>query len=287
MSLTAAYHAPADLVSALALLREHGMEARVVAGGQSLLPMLNLRVLQPDRLVDISRLAGELEYIRQAGRHLSIGALTRHTEVERSPLVAATVPLLGQTVRHIAHAQIRNRGTIGGSLCHGDPAAEYPVTMVCLEAEFRLQCAGGERWVPAAEFFLAPLTTALTPEELLTAVRIPLPPAGTGSAFCEFSLRRGHFALVAVAAQVRVAAGRIAAAQIALGGAFPMPQRAIQAEAALLGHAPDAAAIEAAAAAAHAEVQPEDDSSASAGYRRHQARVLVRQALRQALGQGD
>ncbi len=284
MSLTTVYHAPKNLAEALELLRRLGPDAKVVSGGQSVLPLINLRMMRPEILVDISPLASELSYIRRVGDHLVIGAMTCHRDVEHSDLVAETVPLLREAVHQIGHPQIRNRGTIGGSVAHADPSAEYPVSLVCLGAEFKLQSTGGERWVPADEFFLAPLITALLPEELLTEVRVPVPPSGAGAAFREFSQRVGDFALVCAAALVRVEAGVVASARIAVGGANPVPARALQAEAALVGQPAQAEAIQAAATAAMAEADPEGDSNASADYKRHLVQVLVRDALRAAMG---
>lgn len=277
------YEAPTTLSAALALLAAAGDEAKVLAGGQSLVPLLNLRLARPARLVDVNRVPG-LDAIRLADGHLTVGALVRHRAVERSDLVRRHCPLLHQAVGHIGHVQIRNRGTVGGSLAHADPAAELPAVMAALGATLILTGVAGERAVPARDFFRGFFATALQPGELLTAVRVPGAPPGTGSAFLEVARRHGDFALCGVAAQVQLdPAGRVTAVWLGLTGVGPGPVVPADACAVLVGELPTAGAIAAAADKAAAACDPEDDIHASAEYRRHVAGVLTRRALTAAI----
>jgi len=273
------YLAPSSLADALALLQAHGDQAKLMAGGQSLMPMLNMRLARPKVLIDLGGL-DELRYIRDAGSHLAFGALTRQRAVERSAEVAARLPLLHEAILNVAHPQIRNRGTIGGSLAHADPASELACVAACLDAEFTAVGPEGERTIPAAEFFLTYYTTTLMEGEVLTEVRFPLPAPGTGSAFIELSRRHGDFALVGVACSLTLnAAGAIATARVALTGVGGTPVRAAATEAALLGAAPEPAALQSAAAQAAEGLDPDSDIHASADYRLHLARVLTERAL--------
>lgn len=277
------YAAPASLEEALEILAQRGDEARPLAGGQSLVPAMNFRLAAPDVLVDLNGVA-ELAYVREAADGgVAIGAMARQRVAELSPVVAARAPLLAETLPWVAHAQIRNRGTMGGSVAHADPAAEIPAVCLAADARFRLARAGDldGRWVEAADFFTGLFGTALEPGELLVEIHWPAPEPRTGWAFRELARRRGDYALVGVAAGVTLdAAGRCARARIALLSVGDRPVAARGAEAALAGQAPTEAAIEAAAdAAATADVEPSSDIHGSAEYRRHLTRVLVRRTL--------
>lgn len=229
------YAAPESLDDALALLDD---DSRPLAGGQSLMPMLNFRLARPARLVDLERVAG-LAYLDDAGGPLRIGAMTRQAALERSELVAARWPLLRQAVRLVGHAQIRSRGTVGGSVAHADPKAELPVALAALDARFHVRSALGARTLTAAELFQGPLMTALEPDELLVEIEVPALPDGTGTAFVEHARTHGDFAIAGVAAVA--APGRAA---IALLGAGPVPLRAIEVERALAERASVADASE-------------------------------------------
>lgn len=278
------YFAPQSLDAALALLAQHGGDAKPLAGGQSLIPAMNFRVAQPAILVDLNRL-DELDYVRQAdGGELRIGAMTRQRRLERELLVARAAPLLHETIPYIAHPQIRNRGTIGGSLAHADPAAELPVIAMALDARLRLQSASGERWVAAGEFFQGLFTTALTPEELLVEIALPAMPPRTGWSFIEFARRHGDYALMGVAARVTLdEAGQCRQARLVYLNAGDGPVDARQAAESLRGRTLSTEAIDAAAdLAADNEIDPTGNVHASAEYQRHLANVLTRRALKQA-----
>lgn len=276
------YVAPASLDEALGLLARHGAEAKVIAGGQSFVPMANFRLLRPEVVVDLNRIPS-LAYVRETPEGLAVGAMTRHREFERSALVRRVCPLLSEAVPNIAHAVIRNRGTMGGSLSHADPAAEWPVVAVALGATMVLRSAKGERRVAAKDFFVALMTTALRPEEILVEIRFPRVPPKSGAAFLEVSRRHGDFALVAVAAQLTLdPAGKVAQARLALGGVSATPVDANVEASSLAGRAPDAAAFAALGERIAAQLQPNEDLHASAQYRREVAAVLVRRALDEA-----
>ncbi len=279
-----AYHRPATLDEALALLAEHGGEAKPLAGGQSLIPAMNFRLARPAVLVDLNRVA-ELGYVRAGRDGLQIGAMTRQRAVERSEAVRSAAPLLAEAMPFIAHPQIRNRGTVGGSLAHADPAAELPAVMLALEARFRARGPQGERWIPAGEFFTGILETALGPDELLLEVAVPQSPARTGYAFAELARRRGDYALVGVAARVTLdRRGRCQAARITLFSVGDGPVLAAAAAAMLDGQEPSPEAMRAAAdAAAQRDIDPPSDIHASAAYRRRLAAVLTRRALQRAV----
>lgn len=258
------YVAPADLDGVLAALEQEG--ARVLAGGQSLIPLLNFRLVRPELLVDLRRVPG-LDGIALEGGVLRLGAMVRQRAAERSPLVGAACPLLAQALPHVGHAQIRNRGTIGGSLCHADPSAELPLVAVALDAELVLRSRRGERRVPAADFYLTYMTADVRPGEVLVEARFPA--EASPSAFLEVARRHGDFALVA-------AAVRREPPRVVLGGVGPVPLRAPQAEAALAAGEPP----EAVGAAGAAGLEPDSDLHASAEYRREVAAVLVARAVR-------
>lgn len=277
------YIAPHSLDEALEALAGHGPEAKVLAGGQSLVPAMNFRLLQPAVLIDLNPLQ-DLQYIRFEDGELRIGAMTRQRQVELDPLVAEHAPLLHETMPYVAHVQIRNRGTVGGSLAHADPAAELPVVALALGARLRLRSTRGERWVPAEEFFLGMFTTALEPDEILVEVAFPASPPATGWAFTEFARRRGDYALAGVAAGVTLAPdGACQEARVVLLNVGDGPVAARQAAGLLQGQQPDAEAIEAVAQAVDAEIDPMGNVHASPEYQRHLARVLTRRALTTAV----
>ncbi len=279
------YHAPATVDEALAHLAEHGWDAKVLAGGQSLIPMMNFRLAQPAVLVDLNNVA-ELAYItptRDGG--LAIGAMTRQAEVERDPLVAGVAPLIHAAMPNIAYPAIRSRGTFGGSLAHADPSAELPAISLALGARFRVRGQKGERWVPADEFFLGFFTTVLEPDDLLVEVAVPPMPARSGWAFQEVARRHHDFALVGVAALVTLnGGGTCDDARLVYFSVSDGPVAAEQAAAVLRGQQPTEATIaEAAEAAATADIpEPNSDINASADYRRHLIRVLGKRVLAEA-----
>jgi carbon-monoxide dehydrogenase medium subunit len=282
------YHRPDTAAEAVTLLAEHGDEAKVLAGGQSLVPMLALRLTVFEHLVDISRVA-ELEGIERRGDSLWIGSGTTEAAVERSPLVAETVPLLARATPYIGHFQIRNRGTLGGSLAHADPAAELPAVAVALDAAIEARSVRGSRRIPAGDFFVSAFTTVLEPEELVTAVHMPVWGAGSGFAVAELTRRHGDFAIAGAACGVQVAGGRIARAAVALFGMGSVPVRAWSAEQALAGALAAEADLTAIGGEAVAALEPPSDAHGSAAYRRRVGAHMVTRALRAALAeaQGD
>jgi carbon-monoxide dehydrogenase medium subunit len=276
------YEAPASLEEALELLKARGDDAKVLAGGQSLLPMLNMRLARPALVVDINRIPN-LAHIKVDNGQLRIGALVRHTGVVRSQDVAKGWPLLREAAAQIGHDAIRNRGTVAGSMAHADPTAEHPAVLAALDGEVVVRKAGGERVLGPDEFFLGYLTTALQPDEIVTEVRYPALAPRTGSAFVEFAPRVGDFAIVGVAATVTLGAdGAWQDVRVALTGVGGSPFRARQAEAALRGSRPKAEDLKAAAAQVAAAIEPDSDIKASASYRRKLARSLTERALQTA-----
>ena len=277
------YFAPATVDQALALLAAHGGEAKPLAGGQSLIPAMNFRLARPRALVDLNRIA-ELSYIRSAKGGTTIGAMTRQRAVEQSDVVARGAPLLAEAMPAIAHPQIRNRGTIGGSLAHADPSAELPAVMLALDAAFRARSVTGERTIPASEFFKGMLETALAPDELLVEIGLRPMPDRSGTAFLEVARRHGDYALVGIAVVVTLdGQGRCKAARIALLSVGDGPVLAVEAGKTLTGQVPSAEMVRAAAdAAATRDVDPPSDIHASAAYRRRLVAVLTRRALGRA-----
>jgi carbon-monoxide dehydrogenase medium subunit len=277
------YHDPVDLSEALNLLAELGDEAKALAGGQSLVPLLNFRLVRPAHLVDLNRIA-DLAYVRPWNDGIALGAMTRQRTAERDELVRARTPLVRQALAQVGHVHIRNRGTIGGSLAHADPAAELPAVVAALDAELVVRSAVGERVVAPEDFFVSYLTTCVAPTELLAEIRLPALPPRTGTAFLELSRRHGDFALVGVAAAVTLADdGRCQAARIALTGVGPTPVRAHAAEQVLIGQRPGGEAWREAARAATRELEPDSDLHASSTYRKEVAEVLVARALEAAV----
>lgn len=273
-----AYHRPASLGEAFELLDRYGSDGRILAGGQSLVPVLNMRLATPAALIDINRLPG-LDGIGLGPDGLVIGALCRHAAVEVSPLVAQHAPLLAQAVPHVAHPAIRTRGTVGGSIALADPAAEVPACLVALDAAVRVTRRGSTRDIPAARFFRGIYTTALEPGELVTAAVIPPIARGWRSRFDELVRRAGDYALVGLAAHGRVADGTLAELRLVFAGVGPIPMRAARAEAALAGRRPDQDALAAAGRALDADLDPPGDVHATAALRRHLARVLLGRVL--------
>ena len=277
------YIAPASLAEALTVMAEHGTEAKLLAGGQSLVPVMNFRLAQPTLIVDINDLA-ELGAVRRENGVLRLGAMVRQRTLEFDKTVAANLPLLQETMPYIAHPQIRNRGTLGGSLAHADPAAELPVLAVLLHGRFHLQRQNQSRWVDAADFFTGLFTTALAPEEILTEVELPLMPERTGAAFVELARRHGDFAQAGVAVAVTLdAAGLCQAARLVYLNLGEIPMVAEQTAASLQGQPLNEDTIRAAAEmAAQNEIEPTTDVHATAAYKRHLAKVLTIRALKQA-----
>jgi CO/xanthine dehydrogenase FAD-binding subunit len=277
------YAAPQKTDEAVALLSQHGDRAKVLAGGQSLVPLLNFRLARPEVLVDVNRVA-ELAYVRPLQSGVAIGALTRQHALERAEVIRTKLPIVAEACRLIGHLPIRHRGTLGGSLAHADPASELPAVMVALEAELTVARRGGQRTLPADQFFTGMLTTALAPDELLTEVRVPELPPRTGGAFIEIARRAGDFALVGIAALVTLDdAGRVSRARLALCGAGPTPIRAREAERVLAGERPDARTLDEAAEQIAAATDPPSDIHASAAFRKKLARHVGRQAIELAI----
>ncbi|MER3456811.1 MAG: molybdopterin dehydrogenase [candidate division GAL15 bacterium] len=275
------YHDPTSVEEALELLADHAPEAKVLAGGQSLLPLLNLRLARPSRLVDINRLDA-LDYLVEDGGWLRVGARVRQRRVERDAGVRRFVPLLAEAIRYVGHPQIRNRGTVCGSLAHADPAAELPAVAVALGALMVARNRFGLREIPAEEFFTGPLSSALQPDELLVEARFPRSPTGWGWAFLEVSNRHGDYALCAVAAGVRVEADSVREARLAYAGVGPVPVRLREAELALVQEERLEEALRAVAEEARRGLHPEGDIHASSAFRRHLAAVLTVRAARLA-----
>jgi carbon-monoxide dehydrogenase medium subunit len=275
------YYAPKSLDEALAHLTEFGWDAKALAGGQSLVPMMNFRLAQPAVLVDLNNVE-ELFYIRpDDDGGLQIGAMTRHYQVEKDPLVAERAPLISESYAHIATVQIRSRGTIGGSIAHADPSAELPAVSLALDAQYRLKSKSGERVVPAHEFFVGMYTTALEPEELLVEVMLPAMGPRTGWAMVEVARRPHDFALVGVAAVVTLDDKDLCKkARIVLFSVSDRPVEALKAGEVLVGQKLDGKVIAAAArVAAIEEIDPSSDIHATAEFRHHLAEVLTRRAL--------
>ncbi len=273
-----AYARPATVEEACALLAEHGEDARLLAGGQSLMATLNMRLSAPELLIDINRIDG-LAGISVTGGTLRIGAMTRHVDVETSPEIAEHAPLIAQAMPHIAHPAIRNRGTFGGSIAFADPAAELPACAVALGARFELRSTGATRMVAADDFFLGLYETELAPGEMLTAVEIPVIAPGYRSAFMELARRRGDYAMVGIAVHARLADGVIGDSRLVYFAAGERPVVARAASAAIDGKAPSEETFEAAASALGDDLDPPSDLNADPATRLHLARVITRRTL--------
>jgi aerobic carbon-monoxide dehydrogenase medium subunit len=274
-------HQPETADEAVALLAEYADDVKVLAGGQSLVPLLNFRLARPEHLVDIGRIAA-LARIGDGAGTIAVGATVRQAHAERSPAVTGHVPLLAAALPMIAHPPIRSRGTVGGSLAHADPAAELPAVAMALDAVFVAISARGRREIPAAEFFRTYLTTALDADELLAEIRFPRAADATGAAFREVARRRGDFALVGVAAQLTVTDGLVADTRVCVSGVGDVPHRCHHAEAVLTASRPGPAVFAAAAAAVRASVEPRGDLHATAAYRTDVAGTLTERALAEA-----
>jgi carbon-monoxide dehydrogenase medium subunit len=277
------YEAPGTVAEALDLLAEHGDEASVLAGGQSLIPLLALRLAQPAVLIDINGVAG-LSGVSTTDGWVTIGATTREYMAEESATIAESVPLFAAALPLIGHEAIRSRGTVGGSLAHADPAAELPAVARALNAEFVVRGPSGERVVPAAEWFEGYLTTSRGPDELLTEVRFLAARPGTGTSFQEVARRHGDFAMVGLATSVTLNVGTITDARLAFAGVSDVPARATAAEELLEGERPTAELFAEAARVAAADIDPPSDLHGSAEYRKKVAAALVRRGLREAVG---
>jgi carbon-monoxide dehydrogenase medium subunit len=278
-----AYYAPASVDAAIALLQRYDGDARVLAGGQSLIPMMNFRLAAPPALVDINRVPG-LAYIEADGDVVRIGAMTRQRAIEFSLLVAEKLPLLREAICHVGHLPTRSRGTIGGSIAHADPAAELPMVLQALEGEVLARGPNGERRIKAADLIRDALTTSLKADEIITEIRLPAMPPGAGYAVEEFSRRHGDFAIAAIAVMLVRDGSRCGKARIATAGISSHSIRLPAAERILEDNGLSETVLEQAAAKAAESVEPLADQNASAEYRRQLTRVLTHRALRRAAG---
>src|SRR5512135_960148 len=277
------YHAPGSLADAITLLDKLGDEAKVLSGGMSLLPMLKIRLAQVAHLVDIGRIPG-LDYIKEEGGTLKIGAATKESALERSDLIRSKYPILLDTALVIADPIVRNRATAGGNLAHGDPANDHPATMLALGASIVARGPKGERTIPVDQFFKGLFTTALAANEILTEIRIPTPPARSGGAYVKLERKVGDFATAGAAAQVTLAAtGTIEKAGIGLTNAGPTPIKAVEAEKFLAGKKPDDATLQEAGRLAAKATNPSADRRGSVEYKREMARVHTVRALKAAI----
>uniref|UniRef100_A0A831THI3 Xanthine dehydrogenase family protein subunit M n=1 Tax=Thermorudis peleae TaxID=1382356 RepID=A0A831THI3_9BACT len=279
------YHVPELLDEALGLLAELGADAKPLAGGQSLIPMLNMRLARPGHLIDLNRIA-ELDYLAERDGGLAVGAMTRQRAVERSTLVREGCPLLAQAIRYVGHLPIRTRGTVGGSVAHADPAAELPGVLAALDGRITLRSRSGSRVLGPDAFFLGALATAAAPDELVTEIWVPTVPERTGQVWLEVARRHGDYALVGLGASVTLDGdGTISEARLALIGVGPVPVRARRAEERLRGERPATSLFREAGRLVSAEIQPETDVHATSEYRRRVAAVLTERALAEATRQ--
>ncbi len=277
------YLRPKTVPEAVAMLQQHGDEAKILSGGQSLIPMMKMRLARPAYLIDINRISG-LSYIKEEGGVLKIGGLTRESELEHSPVVRAEFPLLVDTARVIADPQVRNMATVGGNLAHGDPANDHPAAMTALGAQVVATGPKGERVIAIEDFFVTLFTTALEPHEILTEIRIPIPPAKSGGSYFKVERKVGDFATAAVAVQLTLdGAGAVQKAGIALTNVGPTPIKCKAAEAALVGKKPDAATIAQAAQLASDAAQPSADLRGPVEYKRGLAKELTKRAIARAV----
>ena len=276
------YLAPNNLQGAIEYLSENAPDANLLAGGQSLVPMMNFRLARPKVLIDLN-LIPELAFIREDKNHLVIGAMTRERDIENDKLVHEHSPLLHRATLNIGHLPIRSRGTIGGSIANADPAAEYPAVILALDASLKALSVRGAREIPAEEFFEGALSTALDADEILTEIRIPKAPEDSGAAFEEIARRKGDFALAGVAAQVTLKKGIVKGVRVAACGVGAGPIRLRNAEEIVRGQSITDELIAAAGQAASAEVEPEGDVHATADYRRKLAGIMTRRAILKAI----
>jgi aerobic carbon-monoxide dehydrogenase medium subunit len=277
------YFAPHTVDEALALLAEHGDEAKILAGGQSLVPMMKLRIASPRYLIDVNRISG-LGGLRQEGDRLLIGALCRHAEIVQSPLVRERLPLMTDAAHQTADVQVRNRGTVGGSLAHADPAGDWPAALLALDTSVTIAGREGQRTVPLHEFIIDAYTTQLGPVEMVTQIAVTLPKPPSGGAYVKFEKRAGDFAVASLGVQLELADGnQCRSIAISLGALGAMPTRARSAEDLLCGRAPSPELLAEAAQLVQSEAQPFDDTRGSVEYKRHLAGVLFRHAFGAAL----
>ena len=275
------YHRPHSVSDAIKLLSKHKDDAKILAGGQSLVPMMNFRVARPEFLIDINRLK-ELDYHRIEKGELVIGALARHAALRSSEVVRKACPLMAEAYQHVAHGPIRNRGTLCGNLCHADPASEMPAVALAVDAVLVLTSKRGERRVAAKDFFLGIYQTAAEPDELLTEVRIPVAPEGQVCSFQEVSVRKGDFALAGVAVALTLSGGKVKSAAVAVCGVGNRAARLASVEAKLVGSTLDSKTIDKAAHAAAEAVNPQSDINADPIHRRDLVRTLVARTLKEA-----
>jgi carbon-monoxide dehydrogenase medium subunit len=276
------YHSPKTLAEALALLEQHGDAGKAIAGSMSLVPMMKLRLVTPAHVIDLRKLPGMVG-VWETGGALQIGAMTTHRQIEHDATVRKVMPMMAEAAGNIGDRQVRNMGTIGGSLAHADPSADWPAVTIALDATLQLVSKSGERSVKAEDFIVGPLTTVLQPGELIAQVRIPAAAARTGRAYEKCPHPASRFAIAGIAAALTLdAAGKIASARVAITGVGPKASRASGVEKALLGKAPDAAAIEAAAAHATDGIEVRDDLVGSADYKKHLAKAFAIRALTRA-----
>lgn len=273
------YFSPETVSEAIALLREHGDGAKILSGGQSLIPMMKVRLARPEYIIDINRLA-DLQYVREEDGYLRIGALTREADLESSSLIRSKYPIILDTAASIADPQVRNMATVGGNLAHGDPANDHPATMIALGAEIIATGQSGQRTIPVDDFFLSVFTTALEHGEILTEIRIPIPPPGSGGAYFKLERKVGDFATVGVAAQITMDNGGICRrAGIGLTNVGATPVRAARAEGFLVGKTMDQEQISQAAQLAAEEAQPSSDLRGPAEYKVSMVKELTKRAL--------
>lgn len=276
------YHSPSTVAEALALLAQHGDDAKLIAGSQSLVPLMKLRLAQPRHLVDLRKLPG-LVGVWESGGTLQIGAMTTHDALDKNALLRQRLPMLAEAAGHIGDAQIRNQGTIGGSLAHADPSADWPAVTLALDASVQLVGKGGERSVKIEELIVGPLTTTLDAGELLVQVRVPIPGPRSGSAYEKHPHPASRFAVVSVAAALTLdATGAVSSARVVVAGLGPKASRAIAAERALTGKKAEAAAIQAAALLAAEGLELSNDANGTAAYKAHLTSVMAGRALTRA-----
>jgi len=280
------YHSPTSIDDALTILERYQGDARPLAGGQSLVPMMNFRLATPAAIVDLNRIPG-LAGIDESGGVVRIGAMARQRQIEFAPLLRGKLPLLNEAMRWVGHLPTRTRGTIGGSIAHADPSAEIPMVLQALDGEVVARGPQGERRVEASELFTAPLTTSLMPDEILTEARFPVMPTGAGYAIEEFARRKGDFAIAAIAVMLMRDGERCTTARLATAGIGPIPARLREAEAILEERGLGEAAIAAAAEKAAELVEPMSDQNGSAEFRRHLTAVLARRAVQKAMKDRD
>jgi len=280
------YRAPTTLAEALGVLKERGDDAKVMAGGQSLIPLLKLRFAQPSLVLDIGRLPG-LNKVGNHDGHVTIGALVRHVDIEHDRELAKTLPIMAEAVRWIADPLVRNRGTLVGSVCHADPAGDWGSVMLALGAELVAHSASGERVIPVAGFFQDPYTTTLKPNEIVTEIRIPVPTGHAGGAYNKLERKVGDFATVAVAVHVEMSGRKVTKAGIGLTSVGPTNIKATAAEKALVGHELTEEVIREAARLAAEAAEPKDDVRGTAAYKKDVVRVFVQRGLHTALGRAQ